>query len=139
LKYLLDTCVISELIKPQKNEKVISWIREIDENYLFISVLTIGEIRKGISKLPESKKKKVLIDWLENDLKKRFNGRILGITEDIAILWGELSGIQEQKGLKIPVIDCLLAATAINANLSFVTRNTKDIENTGCNIVNPWE
>ncbi len=139
MKYLLDTCVISELIKPEKNNKVVKWIKKRKESSLFISVLTIGEIQKGISKLPDSHKKEYLKTWVDNDLKKRFAGRILEITEEIATSWGEIQAKSESEGKKMPVIDSLIAATAIKNNLTVVTRNIKDIENSGCKSINPWE
>jgi predicted nucleic acid-binding protein len=139
LKYLLDTCVISELIKKEKNNKVVKWIKKRKESSLFISVLTVGEIQKGISKLPDSYKKEYLKTWIDNDLKKRFAGRILEITEEIATSWGEIQAKSESEGKKMPAIDSLIAATAIKNNLTVVTRNEKDIENSGCKSINPWE
>lgn len=139
MRYLLDTCVISELVTPQPNENVLTWLQEKEENDLLLSVLTIGEIHKGIARLPDSKKKKSLIKWVEEDLKKRFAGRILDVTEDIAIQWGEILGESEKKGKKIPVIDCLIAASAIEENLTVVTRNIKDMENSGAKLINPWD
>jgi len=139
LKYLLDTCVISELIKKEKNNKVVKWIKKRRESSLFISVLTVGEIQKGISKLPDSHKKEYLKTWIDNDLKKRFAGRILEITEEIATSWGEIQAKSEIEGKKMPAIDSLIAATAIKNNLTVVTRNEKDIENSGCKSINPWE
>lgn len=139
MRYLLDTCVISELVSPHQNPKVIKWIMEKDEFDLFLSVLTIGEIHKGIAKLPNSKKKKTLTHWIESDLKKRFSGRIIDITENIAVQWGIMQGKFEKIGKKLPVIDGLIAASAIEAKLTVVTRNIKDIENLGAKIFNPWE
>jgi predicted nucleic acid-binding protein len=139
LNYLLDTCVISELIKPGENNKIVEWIQSKDEDSLFISVLTIGEIYKGISKLPDSRRKESLRTWVDNDLKKRFAGRILEISEKIATTWGEIQANSEKDGKKMPVIDSLIAATAIKNNLTVVTRNVKDIENSGCRSINPWE
>lgn len=139
MKYLLDTCVISELIRPKRSEKVVAWIKSRREDHLYISALTIGEIHKGISKLPESKKKKSLQAWVENDLKKRFAGRILEITEETAALWGEIQGKAEKDGKRMPVIDSLIAATAVKNNLTVVSRNVKDMENSGCKIINPWD
>lgn len=139
MKYLLDTCVISELIKKEKNNKVVKWIKKRKESSLFISVLTVGEIQKGISKLPDSHKKEYLKTWIDNDLKKRFAGRILEITEEIATTWGEIQAKSESEGKKMPAIDSLIAATAIKNNLTVVTRNEKDIENSGCKSINPWE
>ena len=98
MKYLLDTCVISELVNPHQDERVIKWLQEKEEKDLFLSVLTIGEIHKGIAKFPDSKKKRSLIKWVDDDLKKRFAGRILDITENIAIQWGEILGESEKKG-----------------------------------------
>jgi predicted nucleic acid-binding protein len=138
LKYLLDTCVISELIKPERCNQIVKWIKSRKEDSLYISVLTIGEICKGISKLPDSQKKKSLRNWIDNDLKKRFGGRILEITEEIATSWGEIQAKSEKEGKKMPVIDSLIAATAIKNNLTVVTRNVKDIENSGCKSINPW-
>jgi predicted nucleic acid-binding protein len=135
----LDTCVISELIKKEKNNKVVKWIKKRKESSLFISVLTVGEIQKGISKLPDSYKKEYLKTWIDNDLKKRFAGRILEITEEIATSWGEIQAKSESEGKKMPAIDSLIAATAIKNNLTVVTRNEKDIENSGCKSINPWE
>jgi predicted nucleic acid-binding protein len=131
--------VVSELIKSQKNDNVVNWIEKVEEDRLYISVLTLGEIKKGIAKLPESKKKNALIDWVENDLKFRFLGRVLEITEDIALKWGEITGSLEKQGKKIPVIDGLIAATGILNNMQIVTRNVRDLENTSCHIFNPWE
>jgi len=101
--------------------------------------LTVGEIHKGISKLPESKKKESLQSWVKNDLKKRFAGRVLEITEEIATLWGEIQGKAEKDGKRMPVIDSLIAAAALKNNLTVVSQNVKDIENSGCKIINPWD
>jgi len=139
LNYLLDTCVVSELIKPKNDKNVLSWFKGKNEECIFISVLTFGELFKGITKLPDSKKKELLHDWVENDLKQRFSGRVLEITEEIAIRWGKIAGDCEKKGLQVPVIDGLIAATAIEEDLTVVTRNIKDIEFTGCKYVDPWE
>ena len=139
MKYLLDTCVISELIKPGKDNKIIEWIQNKAENSLFISVLTLGEIHKGISKLPDSQRKESLRTWVDNDLKRRFASRILEISEEIATTWGEIQAKSEKDGKKMPVIDSLIAATAIKKNLIVVTRKIKDIENSGCKSINPWE
>lgn len=139
MKYLLDTCIISEFTKPSPEPKVVDLISFENEENLFLSVLTLGEIHKGIAKLPDSKKKKELANWVETDLKKRFAGRIIKITEEIACHWGDILGQSEKAGRKIPVIDGLLAATAIKKGLTLVTRNIKDVVNCGCKILNPWE
>jgi len=139
LNYLLDTCVVSEMIKPNPNQKVIQWIEEKDEKTLFLSVLTIGELWKGISKLPESKKKEEILLWMKNDLRQRFKKRILKLTEETAKVWGEIQGKAEKEGKKLPAIDSLLAATAIFHSMILVTRNVPNTEIETLSIINPWE
>lgn len=139
MNYLLDTCVISELVKIQGDENVLDWIKNTGESGLFLSVLTIGEIHKGIAKLPDSKRKLELRIWVDNDLKKRFKGRIIDITQEIAIKWGDIQGEAEKIGKKMPVLDSLLAATALVNNFTLVTRNVRNVETSGCDVLNLWE
>jgi predicted nucleic acid-binding protein len=136
--FLLDTNVISELIKPKANPKVTTWIDAIDEELLFLSVLTLGEIRKGIVLLPRSARRTTLEAWVSNDLPLRFSGRILNIDQEVADRWGHLSGSTSARGANLAVIDGLLAASAIQHNLTLVTRNTKDVAATGVSLFNPW-
>jgi len=138
MKFLLDTCVISELTKKESHQKVIQWIQDTHESDLYLSVLTLGEIQKGITKLPESKKKNNLQEWLENDLPQRFEGRILTVSIAVAKKWGEVEGETEKKGKKMPAIDSLMAATGIVNNLTVVTRNTEDLKRSGVKLLNPW-
>lgn len=105
---------------------------------MFLSVLTLGEIQKGVAKLARSKRKALLQEWVNNDLPRRFGGRVLDITGDVAILWGKLQGEAEMKGLKMPVIDSLIAATGKLHNLIVVTRNGTDIAQSGVEVFNPW-
>lgn len=139
MKYLLDTCVVSELTKKKPEKNIITWIKTKDETDFFLSVLTLGELQKGIIKLDDSKKKQSLIDWLESDLSKRFEKRILFITDSVARKWGEIQGIAERQGNKMPVVDSLIAATGITYNLQVVTRNTDDMEASGVKLFNPWK
>ena len=139
MKYLLDTCVISELTKKKPEKNIITWIKTKDETDFYLSVLTLGELQKGIIKLNDSKKKQSLIDWLESDLSKRFEKRILFITDSVARKWGEIQGIAERQGNKMPVVDSLIAATGITYNLQVVTRNTDDMEASGVKLFNPWK
>ncbi|MGA1823933.1 MAG: type II toxin-antitoxin system VapC family toxin [bacterium] len=139
MKYLLDTCVISELVKIKPNRNVLDWINSCEEDFFHLSVLTIGEIQKGISKLPESKKKDKLQSWLDSELKERFAGKILNINAEIAKIWGNIQGIAEKKGKMIPAIDALIAATGIYYRLTIVTRNVTDLDNSGASLFNPWE
>ncbi len=138
MNYLLDTCVLSELTKKNPDQSVKTWIINRHETSLFISVLVLGEIQKGISKLEPSKKRAELQTWLTHELKQRFAGRILDITEKTSYVWGNIQAKTEKKGQKVPAIDCLIAATAIEHSLIVVTRNTIDIEKTGVEIYNPW-
>ena len=139
MKYLLDTCLISELVKKEPNPAVISWLDEQDEQKLFLSVLNFGELQKGISKLPDGTKKEELQAWVALDLVERFTGRILELDLETALCWGRLQGEAEQAGEKLPVMDSLIAATAAAHGLVVVTRNVKDIERCGVRVCNPWE
>jgi predicted nucleic acid-binding protein len=104
-----------------------------------LSVLTLGEIQKGISGLANSSRKIMLQSWLDTDLRQRFSDRVLPVTEDVALTWGILHGTMEAKGRPLPTIDGLLGATALAYNLTIVTRNDRDIERTGVRLFNPWK
>jgi toxin FitB len=138
MRYLLDTCVISEIVKKKPDKNVIEWIEGCVEEMLFLSVLTIGEIQKGIAKLSEKNRKASLQSWLDSELRERFSGRILAITEEVALTWGILQGEAELKGKALPTIDGLLGATALCNNLTIATRNVKDLLGTGATTFNPW-
>ena len=139
MKFLLDTCVISEIIRPKPSSKVIKWIKNEEENNFFISVLTVGELHKGIEKLPESKRKEELHNWVENDLKERFWNRIINIDLHVAMQWGKIQGIAEKAGKPMPAIDSLIAATGIAHHLTVVTRNATDMKESGVVLLNPWK
>ena len=139
MKYLLDTCLVSELVRKKPDSKVVKWVAGCDEELTFLSVLTVGEIQKGISKLDDKKRRAALQMWLDSDLRVRFGGRILPITQDIAQAWGIVQGEAEAKGILMPTVDGLIGATAITHNLTVVTRNVSDIAKTGARILNPWE
>ena len=139
MTYLLDNCVISELVAKKPSQRVVAWIDVIDEERLFLSVITIGEIRKGISKLGDSRRRNTLQDWLDRELCVRFQDRILVIDMPVMLRWGELTAAAEASGLTISAMDSLIAATALFHDLDLVTRNVADFEQTGVRIVNPWE
>lgn len=138
MNYLLDTCLLSELRKPIPDGGVITWLSDIEENRLFISVLTLGEIQKGITKLADGRRKHAFQHWLERELIQRFAGRILPIDTDAALEWGLLSAIADRNGKPAPVIDGLLAVTALCHNLTLVTRNDKDFAAYPVKLLNPW-
>ena len=139
MNYLLDTCVISELVAKKPNPQVLNWVDSLADEHIFLSVLTVGEIRHGISKLPDSNRKTMLMNWLETDLLARFSGRLLDLDVVVLLKWGELVARLESIGRPLPAIDSLFAAQALAFQMNFVTRNTKDFLDTGINLVNPWQ
>lgn len=139
MKSLLDTCLISELVKPDPSIAVLDWLQAQDECDLYLSVLTLGELAKGIEKLPDSRRRRDLREWLDRELKPRFHGRWLPIDLRVAALWGSLLAQAERSGRPLPAIDALLAATAINSDLTLVTRNVADFASTGVALHNPWK
>jgi predicted nucleic acid-binding protein len=139
MRYVLDTCVISELVAKQPSRRVIDWIDALEPEMVYLSVITIGEIRKGIEKLPDSKRKTTLQEWLEDELLIRFSGRILPIDSDVMLNWGALVGRLELSGKKIAAMDSLIAAQVVHGNLRLVTRNEDDFKYAGITIVNPWK
>ena len=139
MKYLLDTNVTSELIAKQPNQRVVAWIDSLDPNAVHLSVITIGEIRKGIEKLPSSKRRDILTEWLTSDLLVRFDGRIATITTEVMLIWGELTGRLENAGHPLAAINSLIAAITLAGGYRLVTRNTDDFQHTGVPLINPWE
>lgn len=138
MSYLVDTSVISELVKPSPDKNVVEWMKRVDESSLYLSVLTIGELEKGISKLPASLRRIKLETWVRSDLADRFRERLLAIDGTVAATWGKLAGEAESRGEPLPVIDGLIAATGLAHDLVIATRNTKDFERCGASCFNPW-
>jgi tRNA(fMet)-specific endonuclease VapC len=138
MNFILDTNVISELIAKQPNPKVVAWVNAQDPQRVHLTVITIGEIRKEVAKLPDSKRKFQVQQWLEGDLLSRFHGRILPITTDVMLRWGDVMGELEQRGVVLAAIDSLIAAIALEQNYALVTRNEVDFAATGVTIINPW-
>ncbi|MBK9438226.1 MAG: type II toxin-antitoxin system VapC family toxin [Chloracidobacterium sp.] len=138
MNYLLDTCLLSEFMKPQGNRGVINWFKAQDDETLYISVLAIGEIRKGIKKLGATKRSDELRTWLDSVV-FRFDSRILAFDISMANRWGDLIANLESKGRPMPVIDSLMAATALEHNLTIVTRNEDDFEPPGAKVLNLWQ
>lgn len=138
MRYLLDTNVISELVARRPNERVVRWIDGLDPNSVYLSVITIGEIRKGIEKMPDSQRKDALQEWLTDSLLVRFDGRIQDISVDVMLTWGALTARLESKGKKMPALDSLIAALALHNDFTLATRNEDDFEGAGARIINPW-
>ncbi|MDL1910665.1 type II toxin-antitoxin system VapC family toxin [Chloroflexi bacterium CFX6] len=139
MNFLLDTCVLSELVAKEPNPKVVEFVDSLDADDVYLSVITIGEITKGIERLPKSKRKTELQAWLKEDLLIRFDGRLVSLDADVLIEWGKLTAEFELKGKTIPAIDSLIAATVLAHQFTLVTRNVDDFEGAGVEIVNPWE
>ncbi len=136
MSYLIDTNVLSELRRKQPASSVVAWIQARPRPALYLSVLTLGEIRKGLERVDDAKRKQALLDWLEVELPHYFLGRLLDIDASIADRWGRLMA---QVGRPLPAIDGLLAATALQHDLTLVTRNSKDFVHLGLRLINPWE
>jgi toxin FitB len=137
--FLLDTNCISELVRLKPEPRVMAWFEAVEETLLYLSVLTLGEIRKGVAALPQGKRRSRLETWLAVELQARFSGRILSIDAAVADRWGVLAANAKSKGKPLSVIDGLLAATAIHHNLTIVSRNAGDFTNAQVPVVNPWE
>lgn len=135
MSYLIDTNVLSELRRRTPNVGVLDWFAQRPGITLYLSVLTLGEIRKGIDQIAEDTRKLKLLDWLEVELPAFFAGRILPVDTAVANQWGRL---QAQAGRPIPAIDSLIAATALAHGLRLVTRNIHDFTFPGLDIINPW-
>jgi len=138
MRWLLDTMVVSEPMRPHPDSAIRTWMDRQDEVDLFLSVLTIGELRKGVARLAEGRRRSDLVRWLDSEVKKRFAGRILPVDLEVGETWGRLVGELAAKGRILPVVDSLLAATALHHNLIVVTRNTDDFLAAGVRVENPW-
>jgi tRNA(fMet)-specific endonuclease VapC len=139
MKYLLDTCVISELIAKQPQPNVVEFVDALDPDDVYLSVITIGEITKGIEKLPKSKRKQELLTWLREDLLIRFDGKMLALDAEVLVEWGTLTARLESSGRIIPAMDSLIAATVLAQQATLVTRTEDDFAGTGVEIINPWK
>jgi hypothetical protein len=135
VSYLVDTNVVAELVRREPDPRVVAWFREVPDAALHLSVLTLGELRKGVESLAETRRREQLRVWLENDLAEWFGERLLPISAAVADRWGRLLA---QAARPMPAIDSLIAATAIHHGLRMVTRNEKDFDFPGLEVVNPW-
>ena len=136
MSYLLDTNVLSELRRKAPNPRVVQWFSQRPAGTLYLSVLTLGEIRKGIEALLDPLRRLDLLDWLETELPAFFSGRILAVDAAVADCWGRLLA---QAGRPLPAIDSLLAATAAQHGLILVTRNLRDVQGLGVQVLSPWD
>lgn len=139
MSWLLDTCAICEPTRKSPSPRVSAWLDEQSEESLYLSVLTLGEIRKGVAVLPAGPKRRNLERWLAHVLVERFAGRILPVDAEVADSWGRLQTAAETTGRPLPTLDSMLAATALANDLTLVTRNTTDFTGTGAELLNPWD
>jgi predicted nucleic acid-binding protein len=135
VSYLLDTNVISELVRPKPDERVVAWFGGVPDEALHLSVLTFGEIRKRVERLTIGARREKLRVWLETELLDWFGDRMLPVDAAVADRWGRLLA---EIGRPVPAIDSLLAATALHHELRFATRNTGDFAFPGLEVVDPW-
>ena len=138
MRYLLDTCVLAALTKPGERHGVRRFLRQTKDEDLFVSVLVLGEIAKGVALLDESRRKAELAGWL-SEMETRFAGRILPIGNATAHIWAELTAWGKRAGSPVPVVDGLIAATALEHRCSVVTRNVRHFRAAGVRVENPWE
>jgi len=125
-------------VKPQPSDGVIRWLAEADEDHVFISVISIAEIRRGLERMPQGQRRKKIANWLHEDLAVRFDGRILPLDAPVAHEWGVVAELARSIGLTIGIMDCFIAATARHLGLTLVTRNRKDFRGLGIELLDPW-
>ncbi|HET9300136.1 MAG TPA: type II toxin-antitoxin system VapC family toxin [Candidatus Polarisedimenticolaceae bacterium] len=135
MSYLLDTNVLSELVRVRPHAGVVRWVGSQPAAALHLSVLTLGEIRSGMERVTDRRRREKLRAWLEEDLPSWFEGRLLAIGAEVADRWGRL---RSEVKTPVPAVDSLLAATALHHDLRLVTRNTADFRYPGLELVNPW-
>lgn len=137
--YLLDTNAVSEWIKPRPDPGLMQWLHEADEERMFLSVITIGEIRRGIDRMSDGRRKARLTTWLAEQVADRFDERLLPVDFGVAQAWGRIRARSEGLGQRVDAVDGLIAATAEAHGLAVVTRNRKDFQGTGVRLLCPWD
>ncbi len=139
MNYLIDTCVVSELVRPKPNQAVFGWFKGRPSASSYLSVLTLGEIEKGIERLDDGPKRSRLRKWADTELRQTFFGRILPVTEDVMMAWAQLQVRAERRGVAMPVVDGILAATAIVHQLTVLTRDVQTFDANDIPFENPWD
>lgn len=138
MNYLLDTNVLSEVRRPVPDAKVLAWLDQVDEDRVYLCVISIAEIARGVALLEDGRRKQELAIWLENDLPARFESRVLEVEVRAALIWGRLMADAKREGRGLSVMDGWIAALAQRHNLTLATRNTKDFRHTGTALFDPW-
>jgi predicted nucleic acid-binding protein len=139
VNYLIDTNVVSEWVKPRPESRVVTWLNEIDEDRVFLSVATLAEIRRGIEAMPPGRRRELLSAWLADDLPTRFAGRLLDIDQRVALSWGAVMVRGRDAGAVLSPMDAFIAATAEVHGLTLVTRDVADFRAAGVTLFNPWQ
>ena len=139
MKYLLDTCVVSELMRPNPSPKVMAWFDSVDDEDLYLSTVVLGEIRKGILLLPDSRRKMIYDQWFKTDIEQSYIGRTLVYDSTAAKCWAKMIAEAESSGHPRPIMDSLIAAIALAHGMTVATRNVSDMAYTGVPVVNPFE
>ena len=139
MNFLLDTNVLSEATRPQPDVRVAEWLGARAALTLFVSIVSIAEIRKGILLLPVGRKRTKLGNWLESELLPAFANRVIALGEAEMNEWASLQADTEKKGRRLPVVDSLIAATARCHGLTIATRNIQDFRHCGVPVFNPWD
>lgn len=138
MRLLIDTNVLSEVTKPAPDARVLNWLDRLDEDRSFISVVSIAEIRRGVALMDQGRKRDTLAEWLSRDLPQRFEQRVLLVDEKVALAWGDLMGLAKRSGRGLSSMDGLIGATAIAHELTLATRNTRDFQDFGIELLDPW-
>ena len=138
MAFLLDTNVISEFVKPEPSRRVAAWLEDQDPRDLFISSMTLGEIVRGVERMPAGRRRRALERWVEQDLTGEFEGHILAFDLETALLWGRIMGAADKRGRPRAAADAVIASVARRHDLTLVTRNTRDFTGTGVKTLNPW-
>jgi len=138
MRLLLDTNVLSEVTKPRPAEGVLNWLHNLDEDRTFISIVSIAEISRGVALMESGRKREALDEWLKHDLPQRFDNRTIPVEGSVALAWGDLMAFAKRNGRGLASMDGLIAATTIAHDLTLATRNIKDFEDFGINIIDPW-
>ena len=138
MSYLLDTNVVSEWVKPRPNPAVVSWLADVDEDRVFLSVVSLAEIRGGVEQMPAGARRARLTSWLVEELPLRFEGRVLDVDRAVADRWGVLTARSRKLGTNLSSMDAFMAATADVHALTLVTRNVGDFARLGVRLLDPW-
>jgi predicted nucleic acid-binding protein len=138
VKFLLDTNVVSEWVKPQPNRGLVTWLTAVDEDELCLSIVTVAELRRGAERLPNGRRRRAIEEWIARDVLLRFERRLLGLDVAVAEAWGTITAQCEARGRPISAMDAFVAAVAECHGLSLVTRNEGDFAGVVRSVINPW-